>query len=170
MAASLKGNVELIKYMVEVCNDVVGHSIVNECVIRDAEVVRFLTRQAKVWECKRSGVDNLRMMSCVCSGLTDCVQYLLDNNIHNGYKVISYVYGTSCVEKATCNGYHDVVKYLVENSAGSYHCRVSESMCAAASSGHLSLFEYLAKSMKVVFLFHQIGRSLLSKLQLGVVT
>ena len=84
MAAALKGNAELIRYIVKVCDVRFSFnccSSVEECVIRDPKVVKFLARHANVRNGSWSGIGNLLMMSSVCSGLTDCVQYLVDNNI-----------------------------------------------------------------------------------------
>ena len=49
-------------------------------VIRDPEVVRFLMRHATIRNGRCAGVSKLLMMLAVSSGLTDCVQYLVDSN------------------------------------------------------------------------------------------
>ena len=153
VAAALNANTELIKYIVEVCDtdfDPFLHLSMEEWVIRDPEVIKFLMRHANMQDHRWSDVRELVMMSSVCSGLTDSVQYLVDNNIVDLYDVrYSYDPPYTYVDKAASNGHYDVMKYLVEKHASSYDCQVSEStVCAAASSGHLPLIEYLTKNYK----------------------
>lgn len=154
--ASLGGNFEMVRFLVETCNVVVNATDDDDwsalhfaCMGGDLQIVRFLAKEHKL-DCNATGADGWGPLHCaVSNGNTEIAKYLLGERDASAYVLVGDV-NENLLHLAVSEGHLDTVNFLVEECG--FHAReiTSDSDTAlhvAARYGQLRIIQYLLKRL-----------------------